>query len=308
MTRVRGRLLAAAIAVYAAWSGFQTWLAYRGVKGFDAFNRTQAVRFHELEAKRAAAGLPAMSSPIHNPIPIPTSRWIHSGVESAVAMALVLALGTALVLGGRRWWSLIVALIPAVVIVGKFQDGYSVGQGWTFTLTHYEGRLAAGVLVDALTIAAIVALLIKALPRDAAPVSAPTALLRGTLPAVVLFGWWLIQNPVDADASRKVWVAQAVVWVLALALLASSSLLLVPKVLVTLVIAPYMSVTMLDDLVGGYGNSIDTTQFVHHMLVASGVMAWVVALPALVKTQDQLTSCQGSASIPARSRRNSLPS
>lgn len=283
MARVRGRLLAAAAALYVVWCGVQTWLGYRGVRELDAFERTQVAHLRALEAHRAAAGLPVMSTPIHPAVTFPASIWIRAGAVSAVAMMLVLALGASLVLGGRRWWSLSVALIPAAVVVGKFQDGYSVGQAWTFTQSHLEGRLAAGSILDALTIAAIVSLFVRALPHEPASVTAPTALMRAALPAIILLGWWLIQNPVDADGSRKVWIAQAIVWVITLALLASSSLPLVPKVVALLIVAPYLSVTMLDDLIGVPGTTVDTTQFVHHMLFAAGVTIYVTAVPAIVK-------------------------
>lgn len=233
-----------------------------------------------LNAKRAAAGLgPLTITPTYQSLS--TSRWLHLGAESAVTMALVLLVGLALVLGGRRWWSLLVALIPAAVVAGRFDDGYTLGQGWYFTTTHLVARMAIGTAVDTLAIATIMVLLVTAFPRKAAPAAAIPAALRGGLAAVILVGWWLIQNPVDGDGSRKVWLAQAIVWIIALSLIATSGLAIVPKVVVTPVIAPYLSVLMLDDLVGGYGIHFDGAQFTHHLLVAAGVVGWVLAAPML---------------------------
>lgn len=280
---VRGRLLALAVTVYAAWCAAQFVVARHWISQVDAFNRIEVAHVRALEASRAAAGLPGSMSPVHAAIPLGSSRWIEAGAESAVAMALVLALGTALVLGGRRWWSLTVALIPAAVVVGRFLDGTSVGAVWASLLSNTERWSAIGVAVDTAAVTVIVALLVLAVPREAPALSASNALIRGALPAVILVGWWLIQNPVDADGSRRVWIAQAVVWVLALALLANSSLPVVPKAFVALILAPYMSLTMLEDLVGEPGTTVDTTQFVHHMLVAAGIVAYVAGVPALVK-------------------------
>jgi hypothetical protein len=283
MARLRWSWLGAALAVYAAWCAGQFWVAHRWIGQVNAVNRIEVARVRALDARRLAAGLSTFGSPVRNATPIPTSRWLQAGLEGVVAMVLVLALGAALVSGGRRWWSLIVALLPAAVVVAKFQDGSAIGSVWSSFLIHTERWMVVGAIVDTLAVAVIVSLLVVAVPRDRAAVPAPTTLLRAALPAVILLGWWLIQNPVDADGSRKIWIAPAIIWVIAFALLASSSLPVVPKLVVLLVIAPYLSVTMLDELIGVPGPTVDTTQFVHHMRFAAGLTAYVVGVPALVQ-------------------------
>jgi hypothetical protein len=182
---VRWRLIAAAATLVAAWAGLQFWLTRRAFAVGDAHAHAISARF------RAA----------HPGVPLtvyytPSDVWVRAGIESVVALLLLVALATALVRGGRGRWAFLVAGLPAAVSVARFTDGSSVGLGWNQPTETVRTWLAAGVCVDTATLLAIVALLLWAVPGRSTTVSATSALFRAAPPAVILVagGWCGIRS------------------------------------------------------------------------------------------------------------------
>jgi hypothetical protein len=171
--------------------------------------------------------------------------------------------------------------LPAAVAVGRFADGTSIGQGWNQPTAAVQTWLGVGVAVDTATLLAVATLLVLALPSRPTAAVAPT-LFRASPAAVVLVGWWLTRHPV-ADASDRVWLAQAVVWVVVVALLAASSLPMGFRLIAIAGVMPLLSFTILNDLVGSDGRGFDGVRYLHHLAVAIGVTAYVVAVPKLLR-------------------------
>jgi hypothetical protein len=269
-TRTRGYLLGAAAALIAAWSGLQFWLTHR------AFELSNA-QAHA----RAAAWNAAHPGQHLRTTYVQGSYWTHAGVEGCAAMLLIVFLAVILAAGGRRWWTLLVAALPAAVAVGRFNDGTSIGQGWNQPTEPVQTWLAAGVIVDTATLLAFGALLVVALPTRRAPAPAPSVLYRVAPPAVILVGWWLVRHPI-ADASDRVWLAQAVVWAVLIGFVATTAVPLGAR-LVALVVMPLLSFALLADLIGTNGRGFDGPRYLHHLAVAAGITAYVVAVPWLQK-------------------------
>jgi hypothetical protein len=267
-------LLGAAVAIVAAWSGLQFWLAHRA---FALMNAQAHARTAEWYAEHPGGHFTVTY--------VPSSYWGDAGVESIVGLLLIVVAAAALAAGGRRWWTLLVAAFPAAVSIGHFEDGTSIGQGWLQPTNTVQSWLAVGVVVDTITLLAVATLLVLVIPRvrPASELSTTSTLFRAAPAAVVLVGWWLVRNPI-ADPDNRLWLAQAVVWVVVVALLASSSLPLVVRLTVIGVLMPLFSATIIDDFISIDGHAFDGMRFLHHLAVAAGVAAYVVAVPAFQRS------------------------
>jgi hypothetical protein len=265
-------LVGAATAILVAWTAAQFWLAHRAVGIENAQGRT-----------RAAAFLAAHPGATMHVSSEPTSYWVHVGIESAVAMLMVTIVAAALALGSRQWWTLLVAALPAAVAVGHFVDGTSIGQGWNQPTDAVQTWLAVGVVVDTAVLLAVAGLLVVALPptRSAIPTAVST-MFRVAPAAVVLAGWWLVRHPI-ADAAQRIWLAQAVVWALLVALVATARLPFAARLVMIVVVMPMLSFTLLDGVFGLYGDGFDAARYLHHLAVAVGVTTYVVAAPKLLR-------------------------
>jgi hypothetical protein len=277
---MRGLALSAAVVIIATWSALQFWLAHRGFAFMDAQAHARTALWYSEH--------PGMHLTVTY---VPSSYWVDAGIESVVALLLVLAVAVALAVGGRRWWTLLVAALPATVAVGRFEDGTSIGQGWQQPTNALQTWFGVGVAVDTVTLLLLATLIVLALPRfgvrgsagstaTTRSTSAVSALFRAAPAAVILVGWWLARHPI-ADPVDRLWIAQAVVWVVLVALVASSSLPSVARLGVVVVVMPLLSFTVIADFVGGIGHPFDGTRYLHHLATAAGIAAYVVGVPAL---------------------------
>jgi hypothetical protein len=275
--RSRGYLLGAAALVVTAWIGLQFWLAHRAFASMNATAHARTAAWYVAH--------PGMHLTVNY---VPSSYWPDAGRESAFELLMVVVVAVALAVGGRRWWTLLVAAFPAAVAGGHFEDGTSIGQGWIQPTNAAQSWLGVGVAVDTITLLVVAALLVLALPawrtRAAATwvASSTSTLFRAAPAAVVLIGWWLVRHPI-ADPDDRVWLAQAVVWMVVVALIASSSPPLPVRAVTVLGLLPMFSFTIFDDLVVGYAHVFDGTRYLHHLAVAAAIAAYVIAVPALTR-------------------------
>lgn len=286
---MRGSLLGAAVAVVAAWSALQFWLAHR------------AFAFMDAQAHARTAAWYAAHPGVHLTVTyVPNSYWVHAGTESVASMLLVGVIAAALAVGGRGWWTPLVAAFPAAVAVGRFQDGTTIGQGWNQPTTSVRTWLAAGVTVDTITLLVVSALLVTALASSRKPVAtaSTSTLFRAAPAAVILVGWWLVRHPI-ADPADRVWLAQTVVWVVVVALLAGSSLPLALRAVAVGGLMPLFSFTILDDLLGASQPTFDGTRYLHHLAVAAGIAVYVAGVPALIRRARTRSAPSPAAAKPA---------
>jgi hypothetical protein len=96
------------------------------------------------------------------------------------------------------------------------------GAGWVqLSNDRLTTWLFTGAVVDTLVVAAIAVALVLALRPTDAPAS--VELLRSLPPMIVLAGWWLMRHPLP-ERIDEIWLVQALAFVFAAALLATSSL------------------------------------------------------------------------------------
>jgi hypothetical protein len=268
--RIRGRLaaLGAIAALAAAWTTAQLLLGRHAV----VVMHQEAIRWQQRIRLLHPDTLLGPVQPVH------ARYWLLPALASLLALLACATVASALVVGGRRLWALVlVGAAPLSFFLGR-GDATSLGLAWAQPSSHMQTWLTAGAIVDALVVVAVTVLLMIALPHRVAVVPLAPAVLR-TLPiAVVAFGYWLIGNPLP-DTHARFFVTRALLLILAAAVVATARLPLVIR-LATLFVLPFADPTMVDGLIQGYAS---WGTYLNHVAVAGATAAYVLAIPALIE-------------------------
>lgn len=218
---------------------------------------------------RIAASYRGHVFPLPNAVQLVEPCW--------VALVALTLLAAALVLGGRGRWVYLVAGMPAAYVVGWFRDGEPLGVGWVQNSPDMRTWLAVGTAVDTVLLLTIATLLLRALPQRHARMPGQAALTRVVPVLVVLVGWWATHRDYG-DPENQVWITQAAVAVVVVALLAGSGLPLFAR-LAAIVVLPILAYpTTANSVI----HRIDGMQMVHHVLFLAATAAYVAGVPWLV--------------------------
>lgn len=213
----------------------------------------------------------------------PPFSGLQLAEPSMLAMVALAVLAAALVGGGRSWWALLVAGMPASSVVGWFWDGEPLGIGWAQNSAAIREWLAIGTAIDTLWLLAIAALLLGGLPRRDAAMPARTVLPRLIPVVVVLVGWWVTHRDYG-DPDDRVWIVQATLALVVVGLLAGSGLPLWARAAAILGL-PILAYPITANSVI---HRVDGMQVGHHMLFLAATAVYVAGVPWLQATRGRL--------------------
>jgi hypothetical protein len=174
-----------------------------------------------------------------------------------------------------------VIAFPVATVLGWFNGGATMGLGWAQQSASGRTWFMLGAVVDSLVLLAVVALLIRALPARPGGMSATVALTRAVPVVAVLVFCWVLGDK-EPDPANRVWIGQAIGFVLVAALLAGSSLPRPIRAVVLLGVLPVCSFTILDGLIGGGTVHVEFATYVNHAAVAAATALYVAGVPALI--------------------------
>ena len=259
--------VAAAGALVAAWAGLQLFLTHRLAADFRAKSLANCAGF----LREHPTGT---CQPIG---PVSANDWLPYAVSSIVVLLALAGVAALLVRGGRRWWSLIVAALPAANFFYGWQDPRLLGAGWIqLTGNDLTRWLLTGVIVDTLVVTVIAATLAFAVRTVATPLPA-RQLLRVIPPMLVLAGWWTMRHPLPSQVD-KIWLVQGLAFVLGTGLLVTSGLTLWTRTLGVLVLLPLCTLPIYSGAVG-FGSFAGVGR---RALFALGTAAMVVIVPRAI--------------------------
>lgn len=208
--------------------------------------------------------------------------WLRPGIESTVTALLLAAIAVALIAGGRRWGAFVIVAFPLANVLGWFSDGAPLGLSWFQQSASPGTWFAVGTAVDSLLLITVVALLLRAVPARFAATSSRTALTRALPLLIILIGWWVARGQAS-DPAHRVWLGQAIAYVLIAALIAGSSLPVAARAAVIVGVLPMCAPALLDDLIGFGGPHFDAMTFLHDAAFAAATALYVAAAPMLVR-------------------------
>lgn len=204
--------------------------------------------------------------------------WVQPAVGSIATLLALTLTAALLVRGGRRWWALLVTVMPAANLLWGWRDGRTLGAGWVQwpgsglvpESTHTAAWLVAGIVVDTLLVAGVATAMVLLVPvRPSVP---PHGQLWRVAPVlVVLAGWWLMRHPLP-DRFAAIWLVQAMAYVLVVGLICVSSLPLATRALAVLVVLPFCVSATATAALSGDG----VPGLVHHDAFALAAATWIL--------------------------------
>jgi hypothetical protein len=247
----RGKALlgsALMLATLAAW--------YAGQVALDRQSLRQSYRNQMQWYRQAVAAHRHPQIALLRPHPFHRSFAQYPANGGLVAAATCVVLIALLVLGGRRWWTFAVALLPASVFLG-LGDGSSLSESWQQPPSHWgppyptSHWVQLGGAVDAAMLLLVAGIAAWTLPRRTGG-SAMPAVLRSVPLAVVAFGYWLIGHAIPDDADR-ILVGRLLLLILAAAVI--TTLQLSPALrLALLVVLPFADPDLALGAIQGWDN------------------------------------------------------
>lgn len=214
MTRIRAAWAAwTSLAVLLVWAAAQVWLTHRGV----------AQSYAHAAQVRAALRVRFPDMTFLGSLTPHASEWLLPALASAVAFAVVLLAAAALAWTGRRRSAAVLGVAAALApAAGRFGDAQGLGLGWLQPgSADIQTWYAAGTAVDAVAVLAAVLLVLRAVEPVRPAVATRAVLVRALPPLIAVAGWWQLRHAFP-DAADLVWLARAVVAVLAVALLTAA--------------------------------------------------------------------------------------
>jgi hypothetical protein len=287
---VRPRLIATAAVILAAWSAAQFWLVRRsGIERYQQFQAGHRAMLARLRTN--GVDLNKLHLPPFPPSPT-ASQWVYPAVAGIVGATVLIIIATSLIVGGRRWWALVVVGYPLANLWGWFNDGTPLGLGWLpFTFgVNGQSWLAAGTVVDSLTLVAVIALLVRALPTRGAPTESGLSTVARSWPIVAVTVMWWATHGQASDPANRVWLVQAIVFVAAAALLARAAVPVTVRAVVLVAIMPLCTWTILVDVFGTPTPVWSSwRQYLTHGAVAAVTAGYIAGLPLLVARYPALS-------------------
>jgi hypothetical protein len=291
----RGKCLVAGAgaALLAAWSATQLVLTHRYWTMFADWRTAKDQLFAQSHPQ-----FPMQPFVVH------TRYWVEPALACVVSALACTAIAALLVRGGRRWWALLIAVLPAANALWGWQDDQTFGAGWTqwpgsglvAESRHWTAWLVTGVVVDTLVLVAIATALVFVVPvRQTKGAGLPWRVLPAL---VVLGGWWLMRNPLP-DRVHEIWLVEATAYVLAVGLLVTCTSHWLSRAVGIFVVLPFCALATSTGAV----TSTSFPGLLHHDAFALATVAWMLAAAQL-----QARNSEGSARSAATSAMNWEPS
>ena len=267
----RGKGLFGAIgAIVVAWSALQLFLTHR----------LSAAFFHESVAHCAEMKERLPASRCYPLAAVRLGDWLPYAVTSIVVLLALSAVAAMLVRGGYRWWSAVVIALPAANLYsGGREVSRFLGPGWVqLSDRQLTTWLFTGAVVDTFVITAVAVAMMLAVRPTARGLGSTVQLLRCAPPMIVLGGWWLMRHPLP-ERLDEIWLLQALAFVVAAALLATSALHLWTRAVGVLLVLPLCGIPIYSEATGP-GSFLGA--MLHHAAFAGATGVMVVGLPKLL--------------------------